>query len=187
MRLRFFAFLLLLCGLPAWAAGGEGSSQPAVTDIRLVISKESLLLSAAVHDCFTKDMLEGVHNAIPITFRFYLDLRRVRGYWFNERIVKQVINHTLSYDPIKQEYQVAFSEKKQPATTRSLAEAEKMMAELHEIRLAPLNSLPTGQKYALHIKTTLEENTLPLSIHSLIPFFSLWNFETDWRTVEFRH
>lgn len=140
-----------------------------------------------MQDCFTKDMLEGVHNAIPVTFRFYLDLRRVRSYWFNERVVKQVVNHTLSYDPIKQEYQVAFSEKQQPETTRSLAEAEKMMAELHEIRLAPLNKLVSGQKYALHLKTTLEENTLPLSIHSIIPFFSLWNFETDWRTVQFRY
>jgi hypothetical protein len=198
MRLQFFfpiavrrfertglVLLLLLCSCSAWAGGG--AAEPAVTDIHLAIDKESLLLSAAVQDCFTKDMLEGVHNAIPVTFRFYLDLRRVRSYWFNERVVKQVVNHTLSYDPIKQEYQVAFSEKQQPETTRSLAEAEKMMAELHEIRLAPLNKLVSGQKYALHLKTTLEENTLPLSIHSIIPFFSLWNFETDWRTVQFRY
>jgi hypothetical protein len=196
MRLRFFlptavrrsaqtVFFLLLCCWPAWA--GSGDKQPTVTDVHLAISQKNLLLSAAVQDCFTKDMLEGVHNAIPVTFRFYLDLRRVRGYWFNERLVKQVVNHTLSYDPIKQEYQVAFSEKKQPETTRSLAEAKKMMAELHEIRLAPVKKLVRGQKYALYIKTTLEENTLPLSIHSIIPFFSLWNFETDWRTVQFRY
>lgn len=196
MRLRFFSpttvrrldrtvivLLLLFCGCSAWAESGD--TIPAVTDIHLAISKESLLLSAAVQNCFTKDMLEGVHNAIPVTFRFYLDLRRVRSYWFNERTVKQVINHTLSYDPIKQEYQVAFSEKKRPETTRSLSEAEKMMAEIHDIRLASVEQLMTEQKYALYIKTTLEENTLPLSIHSLIPFFSLWNFETDWRTIQF--
>lgn len=101
--------------------------------------------------------------------------------------MKQVVNHTLSYDPIKQEYQVAFSEKDRPETTRSLEEAKKMMAELHEIKLLPLSKLLTTEKYALHIKTTLAENTLPLSIHSIIPLFSLWNFETDWRTVEFTY
>jgi hypothetical protein len=196
MRLQFFfstsiqrvartaVLLLLLCLQPAaWAA----AEQPVVTDVRLAASPENLLISAAVQDCFTEDMLEGVHNAIPVTFRFYLDLRRMRDYWFDQRLVRQVINHTLSYDPIKQEYQVAFSEKEQPETTRSLAEAEKMMAELHDIRLSRLKALQTGEKYALYIKATLAENTLPLSIHSIIPFFSLWNFETDWRMVKFRY
>jgi hypothetical protein len=175
-------FLLLFWQI-AWAA----TKQPAVTDILLSSSSKELLLSATVQNCFTEDMLEGVHNAIPVTFRFYIDLRRVRTYWFNERIVKQVVNHTLSYDPIKQEYQVAFSEKDRPETTRSLEEAKKMMAELHEIDLIPVSKLLRKEKYALHIKTTLAENTLPLSIHSIIPFFSLWNFETDWRTVEFKY
>ncbi len=183
-RTVFSVVLLLLFCQPAWPAT---SRQPAITDILLSSSHKSLLLSATVQNCFTEDMLEGVHNAIPVTFRFYLDLRRVRNYWFNERIMKQVVNHTLSYDPIKQEYQVAFSEKDRPETTRSLEEAKKMMAELHEIKLLPLSKLLTTEKYALHIKTTLAENTLPLSIHSIIPLFSLWNFETDWRTVEFTY
>lgn len=177
-----FLFLLLY-----WQVAWSATKQPTVTDILLSSSGKELLLSATVQDCFTEDMLEGVHNAIPVTFRFYIDLRRVRNYWFNERIVKQVVNHTLSYDPIKQEYQVAFSEKDRPETTRSLEEAKKMMAELHEIALISLSELPRKEKYALHIKTTLAENTLPLSIHSIIPFFSLWNFETDWRTVEFKY
>lgn len=176
--------LILLLG---WQTAWSAPRQPAVTDILLSSSSKELLFSATVQDCFTEDMLEGVHNAIPVTFRFYIDLRRVRNYWFNERIVKQVVNHTLSYDPIKQEYQVAFSEKERPETTRSLATAKKMMAELHEIDLISLSKLSHKEKYALHIKTTLAENILPLSIHSIIPFFSLWNFETDWRTVEFKY
>lgn len=188
MRLQFFFSITLLLVLPFCLQPAQGAAeQPSVTEVRLVASQENLLISTAVQDCFTKEMLEGVHNAIPVTFRFYLDLRRMRDYWFDERLARQVINHTLRYDPIKQEYQVAFSEKEEPETTRSLAEAEKMMAELHDIRLLQLNKLRSGEKYALHIKATLAENTLPLSIHSIIPFFSLWNFETDWRTVKFRY
>ncbi|MCI5220135.1 MAG: hypothetical protein D3914_13345, partial [Candidatus Electrothrix sp. LOE2] len=42
------------------------------------------------------------------------------------------INHTLSYDPLKEEYQVAFAEKDRPEVTRSLEEAEQMMADGQE-------------------------------------------------------
>ncbi|WP_417911644.1 DUF4390 domain-containing protein [Candidatus Electronema sp. TJ] len=189
MRIRLFLLLfslLLLSFLLAWPAAG-GDSRPLIADITLTGSGGRLLLSAAVKDCFTKEMLEGVHNGIPVTFRFKLRLERHRSWWLNQTVNSLGINHTLSYDPIRRDYQVAFAEYDQPRATRSLAEAERMMAELDRIELARLDKLISGEKYALRIKATLVENTLPLSIHSLIPFYSIWNFETDWRLVEFSY
>ena len=175
-----FVFLL------AWPAAGGGGG-PVIADIALTGSGGRLLLSAAVKDCFTKEMLEGVQNGIPVTFRFKIRLERLRSWWLNQTVSSLGINHTLSYDPIRRVYQVAFSEYGQPRATRSLTEAQQMMAELDKIELARLDSLVSGEKYALRIKATLVENTLPLSIHSLIPFYSIWNFETDWRLVEFSY
>jgi hypothetical protein len=189
MRIRLFfllASLTLLFFLLAWPAAGGGGG-PVIADIALTGSGGRLLLSAAVKDCFTKEMLEGVQNGIPVTFRFKIRLERLRSWWLNQTVNSLGINHTLSYDPIRRDYQVAFSEYDQPRSTRSLAEAEQMMAELDKIELARLDKLIAGEKYALRIKATLVENTLPLSIHSLIPFYSIWNFETDWRLVEFSY
>ena len=93
----------------------------------------------------------------------------------------------LSYDPLKEEYQVAFAEKDRPEVSRSLEEAKQMMADLNGLKLYPLNELHVGFPYSLEIKATLVENTFPLGIHSIIPFTSLWNFETDWRIVEFSY
>jgi len=189
MRTQLFFLLTsltLLFFLPTWSATGAGS-KPLITDIVINASKGRLLLSAAVKDCFTKEMLEGVQNGIPVTFRFKIRLERGRSYWFSKKIKELAINHTLSYDPIRREYQVAFAEYDQPRTTRSLAEAQQMMAELRGIEIAALKELKVGASYALRIKATLVENTLPLSIHSLIPFYSIWNFETDWRLVEFSY
>jgi hypothetical protein len=132
-------------------------------------------------------MLEGVHNAIPLTFRFKIELERVRSYWFNKELAKIGINHTLSYDPIRREYQVAFSEKSQPRSTRSLGEAQRLMAELKGLEIAKLDQLSVGSSCTLHVKATLAENTFPLGLHVIIPFTSLWNLETDWRTVEFTY
>ena len=48
--------------------------------------------------------------------------------------------------------------------------------------------LEMRQRYTTaRIKATLAETTLPLGIHYILPFTSLWDFETDWRTVEFRY
>lgn len=190
MRIRLFFLLasltLLLFFLLAWPAAGGGGG-PVIANIALTGSGGRLLLSAAVKDCFTKEMLEGVQSGIPITFRFKIRLERLRSWWLNETVNSLGINHTLSYDPIRRDYQVAFAEYDQPRSTRLLAEAQQMMAELDKIELARLNSLIPGKKYALSIKATLVENTLPLSMHSLIPFYSIWNFETDWRLVEFSY
>lgn len=190
MRTRLFFFLLaclaLLSVLLVYPAAG-GGGKPLVTDIVITAAEGRLLLSAAVKDCFTEEMLEGVHNGIPVTFRFKVHLERGRTYWFNQNIKEQGINHTLSYDPIRREYQIAFAEYDRPRTTRSRAEAQQMMAELRGIEIATLKELQLGSSYTLRIKATLVENTLPLSIHSLIPFYSIWNFETDWRLVEFSY
>lgn len=190
MRKQFFIFLTILLSsvlsLAAWPAVG-GGGRPVIADIALDRSGGNLLLFAAVRNCFTKEMLDGVHNGIPVTFRFKIKLEHVISYWLDPKVAEHGINHTLSYDPIRREYQVAFSEHRQPRSTRSLDEAQQMMAALKMLEIVPLNNLIRGEKYALRIKATLVENTLPLSIHSLIPFYSIWNFETDWQLVEFSY
>lgn len=172
----------LLLSTPAMA-----EQEPVIDDIVITAANSTLVLFATVTNCFTDEMLEGVRNGIPLTFRFDLRLNKIRKNWFDSELVKHKINHTLSYDPLKEEYQVAFAEKERPEVTRSLEEAKKMMADLNGLQLYPLNELQVGSPYSLEIKATLVENTFPLGIHSIIPFTSLWNFETDRRFVEFSY
>ena len=187
-RVRCLFFLLLsavlLFSSSAAAAAEKG---PVIDEAVITPFGGKLLLFAEVKNCFTEEMLEGVRNGIPITFRFDIRLERIRENWFDADLARHKINHTLSYDPIKEEYQVAFAEKDRPEVTRSLAEARQMMAELNGIELYPLEKMIAGSPYSLSMKATLVETTFPLGIHSLIPFISLWNFETEWRVIEFRY
>ncbi|MCI5210272.1 MAG: DUF4390 domain-containing protein [Candidatus Electrothrix sp. ATG2] len=165
----------------------DAEKEPVIDEIVISATNGHLRLFATVKHCFTDNMLEGVRNGIPLTFRFDIRLNKIRKNWFDSELVEHKINHTLSYDPLKEIYQVAFAEKDRPETTRSLEEAKRMMADINELKLSPLNKLHVGSPYALSIKATLVENTFPLGIHSIIPFTSLWNFETDWRIVEFNY
>ena len=140
-----------------------------------------------VKNCFTEEMLEGVRNGIPLTFRFTIELEKIRSKWFDVTMVEETINHTLSYDAIKETYQVDFSEKNKPEVTKSQEKAKQLMAELSGLKVIARKELIPDAPYALQIKATLVENTLPLGMHYILPFTSLWNFETDWRTIEFRY
>ncbi len=174
---------LFLCP-PAYAAD---DLEPTIEDIIITTSSTDLLLFAAVKNCFTETMLEGVRNGIPLTFRFDIQLDKVRNKWFDATLVEETINHTLSYDAIKETYQIDFSEKNRPKVTRSQEKAKQLMAELSGLEVIARKELIPDAAYALQIKATLVENTLPLGMHYVIPFTSLWNFETDWRTIEFRY
>ncbi|MCI5142047.1 MAG: DUF4390 domain-containing protein [Candidatus Electrothrix sp. ATG1] len=161
--------------------------EPVIDEIVISATNGQLQLFATVKHCFTDDMLEGVRNGIPLTFRFDIRLHKIRTNWFDAEIVEHKINHTLSYDTLKEIYQVAFAEKDHPETTKSLEEAKEMMADIKGLTLSSLNTLDVGSMYSLSIKATLVENSFPFSIHSIIPFTSLWNFETDWRIVTFSY
>ncbi|MCI5130804.1 MAG: DUF4390 domain-containing protein [Candidatus Electrothrix sp. EH2] len=183
-----FCLFCLFFSLPVFSASqSQAKQEPIIDEIVISATGGHLLLFATVRHCFTDKMLEGVRNGIPLTFRFDIRLHKIRKNWFDAELAEHKINHTLSYDALKEEYQVAFAEKNRPEQSKSLEEAKEMMADINGLKLLPLNELIIGSRYSLKIKATLVENTLPFSMHSIIPFTSLWNFETDWRIVEFRY
>lgn len=181
-------YLLLLSFLCPTFLSAEQTKEPELADIIITTSKSHLLLFATVKNCFTDDMIKGVHNGIPVTFNFHVELDAVRSGWFDSTLVETTLTHTLRYNSFKEEYEVVFSEKnRQAVTTRSLQEAKNLMAEVSGFSLIEREKLTPDAPYALKIKATLTETTLPLGMHYVLPFTSFWNFETDWRTIEFHY
>lgn len=184
---RNFFIVFLLCQLSLAPSSAFAESDPAIDDIVITTSNTDLLLFATVKNSFTDEMMHGVRNGLPITFRFTIILDKIRSAWFDKTLTEKTISHTLHYDAVKQTFQVEFSEKNTSKFTKSAATAKRLMAELNGVRVTSLQKLIPDAPYALQIKATLVENTLPLGIHYVLPFTSLWNFETDWRTIEFRY
>lgn len=171
-----------------WSGAHPALAQNATIDELIVTnSSTDLLLFLTVNNAFTKQMEEGIRNGIPVTFSFYVQLDRKRR-WLNQKLVSLKFDHTLSYDTLKEEYTIVRSELTgQAVRTKSLAEAKKTMAQLNGLTIFPLQALIPEAEYALRVKAKLAEKTLPLYLHYVIPFWSLWDFETEWYTVEFRY
>jgi len=184
--------LILLCGLILFSSPSlpfaANEQNPEIKDIIVTTSDNDLLLFATVKNCFTQEMLDGVRNGIPIVFTYHLKLVKTSNNWIDTSLVESSVTHTMTFDSGKKEYRIAFSNQDgKSVTTGNLEQAKQLMAELNGIKVIALAQLVPAAPYAIHFKVTLKKGSLPLGMHRVIPFSSLWDFETDWRTIEFRY
>lgn len=178
-------FLLFLTSTPSTA---QEDTEANIADIIITTSKTHLLLFCSIKNSFTPAMVEGVRNGIPITFDFYVELEQVKNNWPDATLTEQTVRHTLNYDPLREEYRIDLPEKgKKTVTTQSIDKAMEYMAELNGLKIIERSRLVPDTPYALHVKAKMAEKTLPLNMHYIIPFISLWDFETEWRVIEFRY
>jgi hypothetical protein len=159
-----------------------------IADILITTSKTHLLLFCTIKDSFTPEMIQGVRNGIPIIFDFSLELEKINNTWLDTTLAEFTLQHTMTYDQVREEYQVTLQERGgKTIATDSIDKAMELMSELNGVKIIERSALVPDAPYALRVKAKLVEKTLPLNMHYIIPFISLWDFETDWRTIEFRY
>jgi len=178
----FVVALLLLLSL----AGSLGAKQAQIADIIVTNNQDHLLVYFYTKGCFTPEMNKAIMSGIPTTFTFFLELYKPRSFWPNKKLVAVKLNHTIKYDTLREEFQVTLSERgNQTFILKDFAKAQEMMADVSNIQLIPLKQLERNNQYQLRIKGELNKVTLPLYLHYVLFFVSLWDFETDWYVVDF--
>jgi hypothetical protein len=182
---RFLALslvLLILVARPLAIYAAEAT----LSDIILTNTREDLLVFFEIKGCFTREMEEAIQNGIPTTFTIFINFYRTRTFWLDQTIASIRVEHTIKYDSLKNEFRVKRSEDQyRESNFADFAAAKKAMAEIKSIKIAPLSELVKNSKYQLRIKAELEKVRLPLYLHYVLFFVSLWDFETDWYTVDF--
>jgi len=190
MKLFAIRSLLFCCLLLAFRPGlpmAAAEETPEVKNIIVTTSDTDLLLFATVKNGFTQTMLDEVHAGGTVVFTYHMELMKTDGKWFNTTLVESAVTHTLAFDAASKTYKVVLSEQGDKAvTTADLDHAKQLMAELNSVKIIALAQLVPDTPYAIRFKVTLKKGSLPLGMHRLVPF-ALWDFETDWRTIEFRY
>jgi hypothetical protein len=155
-------------------------------DIIVTNTTDDLIVYLTVEGAFTPNMKKAVLSGVPTTFSFFVVLYGTRGYWFDKRIVRLKLTNTVKYHNLKREFVVTRSwENHKPIVVKSFDEAKSLMSEVDNLRVVPLSRLQRGKKYQIRAKAELSRITLPLYLHYVLFFISLWDFETDWYTVDF--
>ncbi|MDY0374649.1 MAG: DUF4390 domain-containing protein [Desulfobacterium sp.] len=175
------AVLVILSPLVAMA-----SQKAVLENIILTNTRDDLVVYFDVKNAFTPEMEEAVLNGIPTSFSFVAAIYRSRTAWFDKKLSALEVTSTLKYNSLKQEFSVHRPWKTEPlSVVTSFEEAKALMIEIDNLLVTPLSTLTKGEKYQIRIKAELSKVTLPLYLHYVLFFLSLWDFETAWHTVEF--
>ena len=184
---KLFVSLLLFCLL--WSSPSLLQADEAtLSDIIVTNTQDDLLVFFNIQGSFTREMEEAILNGIPATFTIIIRLYRTRTIWFDASISSIRLQHTIKYDSLKNEFRVTRSaDPENELVTKDFEVAKKAMTEIRNIEVIPLEELEPGARYQLRVKAELEKVKLPLYLHYVLFFVTLWDFETDWYTVDFTY
>ena len=159
-----------------------------LTDIVVTNTRDHLIVYFSVTDCFTDDMQKAINNGVSTTFTFFVKLSEVRDWWWDETIADLKVSHEIKYDSLKKVYALRLSSSDDKVVyVSSFDEAKKRMSEIVGLKVTELRNLQRGNRYQISMMAELDKIRLPFYFHYVFFFLSLWDFETDWYTVDFRY
>jgi hypothetical protein len=181
--MKRFVFALLVSIFFFSPAHGQDAR---LSNITVSNTRDDLLLYLSVEGAFREELKKAIMSGVPVTFSFIAILNEVRNIWFDRGISDTVVTHTIKYDNLKKEFTVKRSWKNDESeVTKSFKEAQKWMTEVNSLVIIPLSRLEKGKQYQLSAKAEFSKKTLPFYLHYVFFFVSLWDFETDWYTIDF--
>lgn len=174
--------LLLFSAMPAYA------KQAILKEITVTKAANHLLLYFTVSDCFTEEMEEAINSGINTTFIFFIRIHEVRTFWLDKKIESIKVSHDVQYDSLKKVYMVGLTETgDKKIIVRNLDEVKKLMCQIMGLKVVALQNLQTGVSYQIRMMAELDKIRLPLKLHNVLFFLSLWDFKTDWYTLDFTY
>jgi hypothetical protein len=179
---RVFIFLFCFILLPSHLMAQDAS----LKNLVVANTEHDFLLYFRVENGFTSELEKGLHSGIPITFTFFIVFSEGDKTKVLKELSSDTFEHTLTYNNLKEEYSLEFSENSaRTETTQSLDIAKRMLAHVNGFKLYELTKLDCKRDYVIKVKARLSEKSLPDYVQYLIPFWSSWDFETDWNLLEF--
>ncbi len=158
-----------------------------IEDIIVTSSRDHLLLYFSVKEYFSEDIKRAISSGIKTTFHFYITLSEVRDLWWNKEVALIKIDHHIQYDTLKKVYLVDLPERNKSITYKDIDSAGKAMSEIVGLEVIALQGLKRGERYQIRMKAELDRITLPLYMHYVFFFVSLWDYETEWYSIDFRY
>jgi hypothetical protein len=155
-----------------------------LTNINVSNTRDDLLIYITLAGAFREKLKKAILSGVPATFSFDISLYRVRNIWFDKKVTNIKLTHRIKYDTLKKEFNIKRPWKNNnPIITQSFDEAQKLMTKIESLKIYPLRGLQKGRQYQIRAKAEVSKLTLPFYLHYFL--FSLWDFETDWYTIDF--
>jgi len=173
---------MLLRGAVGWSA------EATIEDIIITNDADYLLLYCTVQGSFSEDLNRAILKGVPTTFTYRIELLQKRSFLFDRKIANFVLNRTVKYDALKTDFTVTYeNEADSVFTVDEFFKAKALMTEINGLKLIKLSELEKNQTYYVRIKAELNKVRLPMYLHYVLYFVTLWDFETDWHEYFFTY
>jgi len=180
----FVVFIFTGCTTVA----AESSHHATIQELTATTSETHLIMFGTLVNSFTSEMIEILNSGIPLHFSFFIELHKIEKGWPEEQIASLNFQHIMTFDTLKEMYRVTTEEdNNKEQSFKSLFEAQTIINEINGIKVVELKQLLPETHYKLKVKAELFKKTLPLSLHSIFPFLSWWDIETEWHSIEFTY
>ncbi len=188
MKKQFFlglAICLLALHTTGYNLAKAKTDKQPFSELFLTPAEKHLLLFGVVNNEFSDEVVSGLKSGLPIRFKFTVELVEERE---QESIADHIFVHSLTYDTLKDSYSVIVGESNNKLIqSKNLNYAQVLMSEINGLPLIELAKLRRNTDYTMKIKAELFEKNMPENFHRVLPFLSLWDFETAWQTIEFSY
>lgn len=187
-KLLFLHLFVVFILTGATTVAAESSRHATIQELTATTSETHLIMFGTLVNSFTSEMIEILNSGIPLHFSFFIELHKIEKDWPEEQIASLNFQHIMTFDTLKEMYRVTTEEdNNKEQSFKSFFEAQKVINEINGIKVVELKQLLPKTHYKLKVKAELFKKTLPLSLHSIFPFLSWWDIETEWHSIEFTY
>lgn len=176
MARRVGLALALAVALPAPALAAR------IADLVPVVRDEGVFVSFRVEEAFTPEMERAIETGLPVSFRYNVELKRVRRIWFDERVSRRRIRTTVVYDNLTQRYSLTREIDGEIDRTTVVADAEVMrrfMTTFESLHLFDVSAMRPNEEFYLRVNGVMRDRNLLL--------FVPWDIGADWEEAHFTY
>lgn len=169
-----WAVLFLSTHVPVWGAD--------IVELVPVVRKSKITLSFRMTDAFTDEVERSVASGLPVTFRYTVQLKKVRTLWFNQKVAEREIRTTVTYDNLTKRYKLSRDVGGEIQATDVVSDPQSMrrfMVTFESLELFDTSLLEPNSEYYLRVKGVIRDRNLFL--------FIPWDVGSGWEKKYFTY
>ena len=148
----------------------------------MLIKDKKIFLTFRMIDAFNEDIERSIASGLPVSFRYEVQLKKVRTIWFNQRVVTRRITNTVTYDNITKRYTLSRDIDGGIVATALVVDPDEMMrfmTVVSDLEVFDVSFLEPNSDYYLRVKGLVKERNLFL--------FVPWDQDSGWEKTYFTY
>ena len=153
-----------------------------IVELVPVIRSEGVLISFRVEEAFNEDIVQAIETGLEVSFRYNVELRRVRRAWFDDKAASRQIQTTVAYDNLTKRYSLTREIDGEIDATEVVdnpGAMRRFMTTFESLLLFDVSFMEPNEEYYVRVNGVMKDRNVLL----LIP----WDVGADWREAHFTY